>query len=112
MLPETSICPCRICMDEMPTGHCPCATVGMSGFERLLADKMKRSLTPIPRSVMLNAAPEFSAPTDVSLTADRKRLAPLFAPLRIRHVELRNRFVFQPHFTALGNLDGTASDDL
>ncbi len=36
----------------------------------------------------------------------------MFAPLRIRSVELRNRTVFQPHFTALGTLDGQASDDL
>jgi 2,4-dienoyl-CoA reductase-like NADH-dependent reductase (Old Yellow Enzyme family) len=35
----------------------------------------------------------------------------LFSPLRIRNVELANRFVFQPHFTALGTLDGMPSDD-
>ena len=34
----------------------------------------------------------------------------LFSPFRIRDVELRNRFVFQPHFTALGTLDGMPSD--
>jgi 2,4-dienoyl-CoA reductase-like NADH-dependent reductase (Old Yellow Enzyme family) len=45
-------------------------------------------------------------------SADAQRLAPLFAPLRIREVELRNRFVFQPHFTALGHIDGQPSDDL
>jgi 2,4-dienoyl-CoA reductase-like NADH-dependent reductase (Old Yellow Enzyme family) len=41
-----------------------------------------------------------------------ERFALLFSPLKIRDVELRNRFVFQPHFTALGNLDGTPSDAL
>ena len=35
----------------------------------------------------------------------------LFSPFRIRDVELRNRFVFQPHFTALGTLDGMPSKD-
>lgn len=34
----------------------------------------------------------------------------LFSPFRIRDVELRNRFVFQPHFTALGTLNGMPSD--
>jgi 2,4-dienoyl-CoA reductase-like NADH-dependent reductase (Old Yellow Enzyme family)/pyruvate/2-oxoglutarate dehydrogenase complex dihydrolipoamide dehydrogenase (E3) component len=34
----------------------------------------------------------------------------LFSPFRIRDVELRNRFVFQPHFTALGTLDGQPTD--
>jgi 2,4-dienoyl-CoA reductase-like NADH-dependent reductase (Old Yellow Enzyme family) len=38
--------------------------------------------------------------------------AHLFSPLRIRDVALSNRIVFQPHFTALGNLDGMGSDDL
>lgn len=36
----------------------------------------------------------------------------LFSPFRIRDVTLRNRIVFQPHFTALGNLDGMGSSDL
>lgn len=35
----------------------------------------------------------------------------LFSPFRIRNVALKNRVVFQPHFTALGNLDGMGSDD-
>jgi 2,4-dienoyl-CoA reductase-like NADH-dependent reductase (Old Yellow Enzyme family)/pyruvate/2-oxoglutarate dehydrogenase complex dihydrolipoamide dehydrogenase (E3) component len=35
----------------------------------------------------------------------------LFSPFRILGVELRNRFVFQPHFTALGTLEGMPSDD-
>jgi 2,4-dienoyl-CoA reductase-like NADH-dependent reductase (Old Yellow Enzyme family)/pyruvate/2-oxoglutarate dehydrogenase complex dihydrolipoamide dehydrogenase (E3) component len=34
----------------------------------------------------------------------------LFSPFRIRGVELRNRLVFQPHFTALGTLEGQPSD--
>ena len=36
----------------------------------------------------------------------------LFSPFKIRELELRNRFVFQPHFTALGHIDGQPSDDL
>lgn len=32
--------------------------------------------------------------------------------LRIGSVEIRNRFAFQPHFTALGTLEGMPSDDL
>ena len=35
--------------------------------------------------------------------------AVMFSPLRIRDVELRNRLVFQPHFTALGGRDGLVS---
>jgi 2,4-dienoyl-CoA reductase-like NADH-dependent reductase (Old Yellow Enzyme family) len=38
------------------------------------------------------------------------RFTALFSPLRIRGLELRNRFVFQPHFTALGTPDGQPSD--
>lgn len=38
------------------------------------------------------------------------RFVALFSPLRLRRVELRNRFVFQPHFTALGTPDGQPSD--
>ena len=34
----------------------------------------------------------------------------LLSPFAIGQVELRNRFVFQPHFTALGDLDGMPSD--
>jgi 2,4-dienoyl-CoA reductase-like NADH-dependent reductase (Old Yellow Enzyme family)/thioredoxin reductase len=33
----------------------------------------------------------------------------ILSPFAIGNVELRNRFVFQPHFTALGELDGTPS---
>jgi 2,4-dienoyl-CoA reductase-like NADH-dependent reductase (Old Yellow Enzyme family) len=36
----------------------------------------------------------------------------LFSPFRIRDVELHNRLVFQPHFTALGTLDGQPTDAL
>ena len=36
----------------------------------------------------------------------------LFSPFKIRELELRNRFVFLPHFTALGHIDGQPSDDL
>ena len=37
--------------------------------------------------------------------------AHLLSPFSIRGVRLRNRVVFQPHFTALGHLDGMPSDD-
>ena len=36
----------------------------------------------------------------------------LFSPIHIGRVALRNRTVFQPHFTALGGLDGMPTDDL
>lgn len=36
----------------------------------------------------------------------------LASPFRIRDVELRNRFVFQPHFTALAHSDAMPSADL
>jgi hypothetical protein len=39
-----------------------------------------------------------------------ERFSMLLSPFRIRDVELRNRFVFQPHFTALGTLDGQPTD--
>ena len=35
----------------------------------------------------------------------------LFSPLSIRGVEIRNRFVFQPHFTALGSLQGMPTEE-
>jgi 2,4-dienoyl-CoA reductase-like NADH-dependent reductase (Old Yellow Enzyme family) len=35
----------------------------------------------------------------------------LFQPIQIGGVAVRNRIVFQPHFTALGTLDGEPSDD-
>ncbi|MEA2378837.1 MAG: hypothetical protein QOD13_2744 [Thermoleophilaceae bacterium] len=36
----------------------------------------------------------------------------LASPFSIRDVELRNRLVFQPHFTALAHIDGMPSEDL
>lgn len=36
----------------------------------------------------------------------------LFSPFSIRDVSLSNRFVFQPHFTALGTREGLPSDEL
>ncbi|WP_264602583.1 oxidoreductase [Rhodobium gokarnense] len=36
----------------------------------------------------------------------------LFSPFRLGAVEIRNRFVFQPHFTALGTLEGMPSPAL
>lgn len=47
-----------------------------------------------------------------SPTSPDTRFPYLFAPFRIRSVELRNRMVFQPHFTALGTSEGMPSDDL
>ena len=46
-------------------------------------------------------------------TAPRKTGYPhLLGPFSIGRVPLRNRIVFQPHFTALGTLQGMPSDDL
>jgi len=39
------------------------------------------------------------------------RYPTLFAPFRLGGVTLKNRFVFQPHYTALGTDDGMPSDD-
>ena len=36
----------------------------------------------------------------------------LLSPFALRDVALRNRTVFQPHFTALGDLNGMPTDDL
>lgn len=36
----------------------------------------------------------------------------LFSPLQIRGVEVRNRFVLQPHFNALADVHGMPTDDL
>lgn len=35
----------------------------------------------------------------------------LLSPFAVGHVKLRNRIVFQPHFTALGHTDGMPSDE-
>ena len=45
-----------------------------------------------------------------SLPVASERFSMLLSPFRIRDVQLRNRFVFQPHFTALGTLDGQPTD--
>ena len=37
--------------------------------------------------------------------------AHLLSPFTVGRVTLRNRIVFQPHFTALGHADGMPSDD-
>ena len=48
---------------------------------------------------------------DTDSSAPGKRQFPLLlSPIAIGKVVLRNRFVFQPHFTALGDTDGTPSD--
>lgn len=49
------------------------------------------------------------------MTSDASKPSPyplMFSPLRINSVELRNRIVFQPHFTALGALDGMPTPEL
>lgn len=48
--------------------------------------------------------------TDGGVAAGHNQFPLLLSPFSIGQVELRNRFVFQPHFTALGDLDGTPSD--
>jgi 2,4-dienoyl-CoA reductase-like NADH-dependent reductase (Old Yellow Enzyme family) len=45
-----------------------------------------------------------------SVSVQSERFPLLFSPFRIREVELQNRFVFQPHFTALGTLEGLPTD--
>lgn len=44
--------------------------------------------------------------------SERRVYAHLLSPFAIGRVTLRNRLVFQPHFTALATLDGMPSDDL
>jgi 2,4-dienoyl-CoA reductase-like NADH-dependent reductase (Old Yellow Enzyme family) len=44
--------------------------------------------------------------------AQSSAFANLVSPFKVGGVELRNRMVFQPHFTALGARDGRGSDDL
>jgi 2,4-dienoyl-CoA reductase-like NADH-dependent reductase (Old Yellow Enzyme family) len=57
------------------------------------------------------AVPPSSQPSPSADTAaGLVRFPTLFSPLRLRRLELRNRFVFQPHFTALGTPDGRPSD--
>ncbi|WP_457935459.1 oxidoreductase [Mesorhizobium sp. 10J20-29] len=46
------------------------------------------------------------------MKADTSRHPHLLSSFALRGVALRNRLVFQPHFTALGHLDGMPSDDL
>jgi 2,4-dienoyl-CoA reductase-like NADH-dependent reductase (Old Yellow Enzyme family) len=59
---------------------------------------------------MTIVAPEDGAPgrLDGPPVAERELLR---SPFRLGNVELRNRFVFQPHFTALGTTEGEPSDD-
>jgi 2,4-dienoyl-CoA reductase-like NADH-dependent reductase (Old Yellow Enzyme family) len=42
--------------------------------------------------------------------ADRARWQVLFTPAKIGHLELRNRIVFQPHYTALATFDGKPTE--
>jgi 2,4-dienoyl-CoA reductase-like NADH-dependent reductase (Old Yellow Enzyme family) len=54
------------------------------------------------------SAPVAADPADPAATTSRPLLG---SPFRIRSVQLRNRFVFQPHFTALGSDSGEPTDD-
>lgn len=36
----------------------------------------------------------------------------LLSPISVKNVEIRNRLVFQPHFTALSDIDGMPTEDL
>ena len=53
--------------------------------------------------------PTYGTP-DGTVAAGHNQFPLLLSPFSIGKVDLRNRFVFQPHFTALGDLDGTPSD--
>ena len=46
------------------------------------------------------------------MKADTSHYPHLLSSFALRSVALRNRLVFQPHFTALGHIDGMPSDDL
>ena len=59
------------------------------------------------RVILFETTPE--AP-DSRSAAGHNQFPLLLSPFSIGKVELRNRFVFQPHFTALGHIDGTPSD--
>lgn len=58
---------------------------------------------------MTTAVPADAAPLPL-VVAPGARWPTLRSPFRLGSVELRNRFVFQPHFTALGG-EGDPSDD-
>lgn len=45
-----------------------------------------------------------------AVTTSRSQFPLLLSPFRIGELELRNRLVFQPHFTALGHRNGMPSD--
>ena len=45
------------------------------------------------------------------MASERSDYPNLFSPLSIRGVKLRNRLVFQPHFTVLGTRDGMPTED-
>lgn len=47
---------------------------------------------------------------DGALVPGHNQFPLILSPFAIGKVDLRNRFVFQPHFTALGHRDGTPSD--
>ncbi|RYC05910.1 FAD-dependent oxidoreductase [Nocardioides zhouii] len=49
-------------------------------------------------------SPDATAPGEVTFPH-------LFSPLRIRGIEVRNRFVFQPHFNALPDIHGMPTED-
>ena len=44
--------------------------------------------------------------------AGRTGFPHLLSPLRVRGIEIRNRFVFQPHFNCLADVHGMPTPDL
>ena len=58
--------------------------------------------------LLFETPPEFP---DGGHDAGNNQFPLLLSPFAIGPVQLRNRFVFQPHFTALGHDNGMPSDD-
>lgn len=58
----------------------------------------------------MDAKTLFRAADTASGDPGKRQFPLLLSPTAIGKVGLRNRFVFQPHFTALGDTDGTPSD--
>lgn len=58
----------------------------------------------------MDARTLFRAPSPASQDVGRRQFPLLLSSFALGKVFLRNRFVFQPHFTALGHTDGTPSD--
>lgn len=61
-------------------------------------------------TLVMDARTLFRAPGSASQDLGRQQFPLLLSSFALGKVTLRNRFVFQPHFTALGHTDGTPSD--